>query len=214
MSDKKKNIKNQEKDDQTETEFGKSMATTIPQSIRILVSIFIGILTISIIALYTYLIICNPNYIDPSKFGIPELFLGSITILVLINIPWNKLGIRIKKIGNIELEQVVIAQSEDSSQGLADLQKQINELQRKSEPGKQTEENKLDNAIIEFLSLNETTAFSPLRIKFKGKREGIEEFKSEELTTEQIRESLRRLLSENKVVTRISQKGNTIYKIK
>ena len=42
--------------------------------------------------------------------------------------------------------------------------------------------------------------------------EGFEDFKNHGI--QEIRESLRRLLSQNKVVTKVSKKGNTIYRIK
>jgi hypothetical protein len=202
-------------------EFDNGHDFELPKSTRLLIGIPILLLILSLLMIYIYLILCDPGYIDPAKYGLPSILISSIAILFATNIPWNKLGFRIKKIGMIELEQVVKGQAKNNSKELADLQKQIDDLKTKLQSNETVnatvndlfEDNPLDQLIIKFLSQYNQWAFSALRIKKWGaQRTGFEEFN--EYGLDDIRECLRRLLSKGQVVTRISKKGNTIYRIK
>ncbi|MEH0157317.1 hypothetical protein V6R21_24600 [Limibacter armeniacum] len=159
------------------------------------------------------IIVCNPGHIDPEKFGLPTTLIALIVILIVINLPWDKMGFRVKKIGMIELENVVKTQARGNSKELADLQRQIDELKAKLPEKTEDNDSSLDDLVTKFLNQYSQWAFSALRIKKWGAlQSGFEGLKNYE--TQEIRESLRRLLSKNIVVTRISKKGNTIYKIK
>ncbi|VVV02580.1 hypothetical protein [Mesonia oceanica] len=198
-----------------EEELDENLSFTLPLVIRWLISIPAIILIFSIIGIYTYLIFCSPDYIDPEKFGLPSILTILIIILIVVNIPWDKMGFRIKKIGMIELENVVKTQARDNSKELADLQKQIDELKSKlinSNNDLEIDKN-LDNLVTQFLNQYSQWAFSASRIRRWGaQQKGFEDFKNHGI--QEIRESLRRLLSQNKVVTKVSKKGNTIYRIK
>ncbi len=197
-----------------EEEYDKDLNFELPKSIRLLISVPTVLLILLILGVYFYLIFCNPCYIDPEKFGFSLILTTLIAILIVINIPWGKLGFRIKKIGMIELENIVKVQAKDNSKELADLQKQIDDLKIKiNDPVEKIGDTDIDELVIKFLKQYSEWAFSGLRIKKWGaKQTGFEEFGKYE--PHEIRESLRRLLSKNKVLTRISKKGNTIYKIK
>ncbi|MGM0582242.1 MAG: hypothetical protein ACQETL_16305 [Bacteroidota bacterium] len=200
-----------------EEEFDKDLSFELPEAIRWVISIPTILLILFILGVYAYLIFCNPKYIDPNKFGLPSTLIVLIIILIAINIPWDKMGFRIKKIGMIELENVVKTQARGNSKELADLQQQIDELKSKlPQEGNELDtsrNNNLDTLVTKFLKQYSQWAFSALRIRKWGSQQtGFQDLKSYE--TQEIRESLRRLLSKNIVVTRISKKGNTIYKIK
>ncbi len=211
------NLGNGNNQDQNEKELETNDEFEIPQKTKILLSILPGLLVISIVGIYCYLLFCDPEYIEPSKFGLPEILLLSIALLTIINIPWTKLGVRIKRIGILELEKVVKTQANGNSQEFADLQEQIDILKKKispSSPSVADIENTLDEAILDFLRKYSNIAFSPLRIKNRGANENIDIFKSASTTTAKIRESLRRLLSQGKILSKVSKRGNTIFKIK
>jgi hypothetical protein len=201
--------------------FDKDIEFQLPKATKILFNIILIVLILLILTAYFYFILGTPQNIDPSKFGLSEIFIFLTIILAVINIPWGKMGIRIKKIGMLELEQVIKEQSSDNSIEFADLQKQIDELkeikientQNNINTVNKKNINELDNLILKFLEEHSNYAFSPLRIKnYGGELDGFEKLKN--VHTSEIRESLRRLLSKNKVETRISKKGNTIYIIK
>lgn len=163
-------------------EFGKDSDFEIPQKTKNWFNIIFGILLFLIICLYVYLIVCNPQYIEPAKFGLPELLIGCMIILSIINIPWSELGFRVKKIGIIELEQVVKGQAKSNSDELADLQKQIDILNQRinNKQNESTEtittnagstEKEIDRLVYEFLCNYKEWAFSALRIhNWGGKR--------------------------------------------
>lgn len=206
---------NQDHIDNPEEEFDKDLSFELPNAIRLTISILAILLIILILGVYAYLIFCEPDRIDPEKFGLPTSLVFLIVILIVINLPWDRMGLRIKKIGMIELENVVKTQARGNSKELADLQRQIDELKAKL-PKKANEldtDRELDDLVTKFLNRYSQWAFSALRIKKWGaSQSGFEGLRKYE--TQEIRESLRRLLSKNVVVTRISKKGNTIYKIK
>lgn len=208
-------MSDQNTNDTPEEELDKDLSFELPEAIRWMISIPAALLILFILGVYGYLIFCNPKYIDPDKFGLPSTLLILIIILIAINLPWSKMGFRIKKIGMIELENVVKTQARGNSKELADLQQQIDELKSKlpKEDKELDTDKNLDTLVTKFLRQYSQWAFSALRIRDWGSRQnGFEELKK--YKTKEIRESLRRLLSKNIVVTKISKKGNTIYKIK
>jgi hypothetical protein len=197
-----------------EEEIDKGVEFKMPFVTRLWISIPIGLLIVAILILYCYLIFC-PNGTDVSKFGIPEVLLLSITILTLVNVPWHNLGFRIKKIGIIELGEVVKGQAMSISEELADLQKQIDDLKinPNNSISRNDENSKLDTLIMQFLSKNKTIAYSASRIlNLSSQPENFIEI--EKYSIKDVRESLRRLLSSEKVTTKLSKRGNTLYKIR
>jgi hypothetical protein len=198
-----------------DTELDENLSFELPLSTRLLITIPAILLSLLIIGVYAYLIFCDPEYIDPEKFGFPAILIALILTIITINLPWNKLGFRIKKIGIIELENVVKGQAQNNSEELADLQKQIDELKSKLSTNQVelSEDNIPDEIVMKFLEKYSQWAFSALRIsKWGAKQSGFENLSNYQ--TEEIRESLRRLLSKKKVETRVSKKGNTLYIVK
>ncbi|SRX74752.1 hypothetical protein [Aequorivita antarctica] len=195
-----------------DTELDEDLSFELPESTRLIITIPAILVSLLIIGIYVYLIFCDPEYIDPEKFGFPAILIALVLTIIIINLPWNKLGFRIKKIGMIELENVVKGQAQNNSKELADLQKQIDGLRSKlsANPIGLIEDNSPDELVIKFLEQYNQWAFSALRIRKWGARQsGFENLSNYQ--TEEIRESLRRLLSKKKVETRVSKKGNTLY---
>lgn len=173
------------------------------------------ILILVILAGYTDLIFWNPNYLDPSKFGFPSLLGILIIILIAINVPWKKFGFRVKKIGSVELEQVMGGQAEGNAQQLGDLQAKIDELDDRLEHNsRMSVDGSIEDLVLSFLIKNERKAFSSTRIKTLIEEDESSDYSiSKPLELKKIRESLRRLLNKEKVITKVSEKGNTLYKI-
>ena len=81
---------------------------------------------------------------------------------------------------------------------------------RKGEPGK--EEPNDSDLIFDFLQEYSTWYFSPLRIQRWGSRQhGFSDLR--ELSTTKIRAILEQAEKEDKVATKLSRKGNPIYRI-
>lgn len=145
---------NKEKIPTRDLEFDEDLSFELSKSIRWTISIPSLFMVLCILAIYAYLILWNPEYIEPDKYGLPVLFISLILILIIVNLPWNKLGFRIKKIGMIELENVVKGQAQNNSKELADLQKQIDQLKLKIFPDienpfdPQTGRNRPDNRLM------------------------------------------------------------------
>ncbi len=185
----------------------------IPKNYRIVITILASLFSIFIISLYLYLIFCNPNYLDPGKFGLSTLLIFSLTLLLIVNLPWKKLGLRITKIGMIELAQTIKGQAKNVSKDIAELQVKIDEVGKKAGGTGIIEDNNLADLLIKFLTEYHSWSFSPLRIKNWGASKK-DYYSFNDHTLDQIKTELRRLLANDKVSTRISRKGNTLYRIK
>ena len=186
--------------------------TEIPVPFKVYITVIASIISIFIILLYVYLIFYNPNYLDPQKFGLSPLLIFFLTLLIFVNFPFERMGLRIKKIGMIELEAKVVGQAKDVSKEIADLQVKIDELAKgfSSNEKANIEDEDLRQLIIDLLKEYKRYAFSPSRIKNFGKwNKNYSVFDNYSL--EEIKVELRRLLANDIVSTRIGDKGNTLY---
>jgi hypothetical protein len=184
----------------------------IPSTIKLIITIASSVTILFIIGVYIYLIFRNPKYLDPQKFGLPTLLIFAFSVLLVVNLPWEKLGLRIKKIGMIELEEKIEVQAKDVSQEIAELQIKIDELEEKVLPIDNSVKTKLSEIICKFLSKYDAWAFSASRIKTWGaQQKGFESLHN--YTLSEIKTELRRLLAKGIVATRTSAKGNTLYKL-
>lgn len=180
-----------------------------PKNYKIWITIFTGILSILIFSIYFYLIFCDPKYLDPEKFGLSSLLIFTLTLLLIVNLPWSKFGMRIKKIGMIELEEKVNGQAKNVSKDIADLQIIIDEI--KTSNGLIEEKTELEDLLAKFLRCFKAWAFSPSRIRDWGStKDGFYDLNNYSL--EEIKTGLRRLLAKDIISTRISKKGNTLYR--
>lgn len=69
------------------------------------------------------------KYTNSKKSGFVLKLIRFMIILIAINMPWNKLGLRIKNIVIIEFEHV--DKTQENSEKLTDLQQQIDEMKMK-----------------------------------------------------------------------------------
>lgn len=184
------------------------------------------IVTIICIALIAFVVIYTLKYLDtpkelasPKELGLSGIFLFSISALFLVWVPWSKLGIRISKFGGIEFKEIVQEQASEHAEELSYLEDRIEALEaqiRKSDEmvsfTESFQEPNLRKLLIEFLTKYEEWAFSPSRIRAWGsKQQGFSALSSYDHPF--IRSTLQKMVSENILETRISKKGNTLYRV-
>jgi hypothetical protein len=171
-------------------------------------------------AVYTWKYLGAPKELaSPKELGLSGIFLFSVSSLFLVWVPWSKLGIRISKIGGIEFKEIVQEQASEHAEDLSYLEDRIEVLEarvRKSDEMVGIVENfkepELRSLLLEFLSKYKEWAFSPSRIRAWGsKQQGFSELSSYEHPF--IRSTLQKMVSENSLETRISKKGNTLYRV-
>lgn len=162
----------------------------------------------------------NPNVPpSPSQLGLPTIFVFSGAMLILLLIPWERLGLRLKRIAGFEFEQVVETQATEHAEELTEIEDRLASLEkavRDVHEGIQLEEMyyepELQERLLDFLTRYESTAFSPMRIRQWGaKQPGFERLATYDPAF--LRRTLRRLVAEGILETRISRKGNTLYRI-
>jgi hypothetical protein len=191
----------------------------IPDWLRWAVSI-ISIVLIFFCSIYAYKYLGHPNdYASPEDLGLSSLFLFSITALFLVWIPWSRLGIRISKIGGIEFKEIVQEQASEHAEELSYLEDRIESLEVQIRKVDDTsgltesfQEPELRKQLLKFLIKYKEWAFSPSRIRAWGsQQQGFSAFSNYEHPF--IRSTLQKMVSENVIETRISKKGNTLYRV-
>lgn len=157
----------------------------------------------------------------PNQIGASGLIIFSLSSLAIVWIPWRELGI--SKIGGLEFRDIVEGQASEHAEEIAYLQERIEILESQIsgvESGslaiKETtdfvQDDKLDELLLDFLGKHARWSFSPSRILAWGSnREGFESLSK--YNKYEIRYELQKLVMQNKLVTRVSQKGNTLYTV-
>jgi hypothetical protein len=131
------------------------------------------------------------------------------------------LGLSLKKFGPFEFERKLEGQSEEHIKDISALEDKIAQLEAamKASGGevKTTEiqptpdEKEMRDLIIKFLTEYEQWSFSPLRMETWGaQRSGYSKLAS---NSSLLRRLLRSLVSEGVLETRVSKKGNTLYRV-
>jgi hypothetical protein len=158
----------------------------------------------------------------PSELGLGTVLIFCLAGLALVLIPWDLLGLRLKKFGPLEFERVINTQKQEQSESLAHLQKQIDELRQAAGTKLATASvatpivpSKVDLPAFlkKFFANYPRRFFSPFTIKSWGGRQP--EFKElASFEKEDITQALLSMLAKNEVQTKISKKGNTLYGIR
>lgn len=156
---------------------------------------------------------------SPQDLQLGNVMIAALAILVLAVVPWQKLGLRIRKIGAIEFDRVVSTQANEYAEEfseqrtrIVELEKMVHALDDTSETSKYFAAQNLRPLVIEFLNAFQPTAYSPRRIREWGARQrGFERLKDYEQGM--IRRILQDLVAEGRLATRVSRLGNTLYKV-
>lgn len=192
----------------------------LPKWIKIITaSICIIILSTSVFLMWKY-VEAPQQYASPKELQLVNLIIFSLSILILVLVPWNKMGIRIRKIGTVEFDRVVSGQARENAEEFAELRARIEELEGRTdgmdEINSITEHFsgiELRPLLLKFLKSYEPKAYSPLKIyKWGSRQSGFEKLSNH--SQGMIRKILQNLVVDGEVSTRVSRLGNTLYKIK
>jgi hypothetical protein len=206
--------------EQPEEELGSTSSNfEIPGLLKLVVTLSSSVLIIVCVCLTYKYIEAPEQYASPKDLGLNSIFLFSIVALFVIWIPWEKLGIRISKIGGIEFKEIVQEQASEHAEELSYLEDRIESLEahirnddRITELTENFQEPQLRVQLIEFLTKYNKWAFSPSRIKAWGsQQQGFSGLSAYEHPF--LRSTLQKMVSEKLLETRISKKGSTLYRI-
>jgi hypothetical protein len=199
------------------------LSVSNPFRLPILLKVTVTLISISMITLcvwFTWIYIEQPKaFAPPSDFGVPTILAISITGLIVVWVPWAKLGLRITKIGGVEFEQVLNTQASEHAEELSYLAEQIESLEDRVRQNDEVAEmhemlqgNDLQDLLLRFLRHYSPTAFSPRRIRIWGsKQPGFEALGHYDF--QNIRSTLQKMQTDNLVSTAISKQGSTLYKL-
>lgn len=176
-----------------------------------------GVLSITLTACVSiivgYLVMEKPQW-EPAKFDLISLVIFCFLGVAVCLLPWERYRVDVRKIGPFEFRQALSTQAEERESELAEVWKRIKELEQlipQEHAGETDSQNKQPNFLTEhlqgFLANNETVAYSPLRIKNLQKETfGLYD-------TSDIRGALRGMVADGTVETKVSKKGNTLFRI-
>jgi hypothetical protein len=192
-------------------------AFTVPASLRKAALWVIGTIFVLLSVLLVLNFVDTGEDKDPSKMEIVYLLVGFGIAFGICNLEWEKFQFRITKIGPVEFHNIVSAQAEERDAALNEvgqhikkLEKQIRESALKANipaPEMKSSSEDLKKELAEFLMANSHAAYSPLRIR------NMQHDKFAEYEVADIHRALREMVAEGTVTTRVSQKGNTLYRM-
>lgn len=201
----------------------------IPIWLRLAAVIVLSLLLAFSIALFVRYLISPTNGLEPSKVGLGNLIIFCLLGILFFLVPWEDFGLRIRKFGPFEFEQILNGQAEEHIDEVNDLRVRISRLEAKlnvkrtadesvedsvddSQDASQQRSEELQDRLLKFLRDHEKYAFSPARISIWGqKQKGFTELK--DCTIDEIRRLLQSMVAREKLVTRISKNGNTLYRV-
>lgn len=210
------NDKDENVDEQPLSQFD---TLVLPFWYKLLFGLMFGIVSLICGGLYVAYILSPKDIPSPSDLQLGSVFIFSSAIFLLLSTPWPKLGLRINKIGPIEFERVINAQNREHIEEISELRQLLNEVDAKvrgsddiSSVSEHMASIDLRPLVIDFLSQNSPTAYSPLRIQQWGaKRSGFEKLSSYKLSN--VRKVLQDMAAEGLLETTVSKLGNTLYRI-
>ncbi len=179
------------------------------------------IFSVSLIAYYLAFIFHGAT-VSPKDLELSNLLLFSVASFLFFSIPWHKLGLSLKKFGPLEFERKLEGQSEEHIKNISELENKIAELEAAiAASGHQVqvsaiqptpEEQEMRDLIVKFLTNFKQWSFSPSRMESWGAEQpGYSKLAG---NPSLLRRLLRSLVSEGVLETRVSKKGNTLYRIK
>ncbi|WP_415883804.1 hypothetical protein ACMXYN_04645 [Neptuniibacter sp. PT8_73] len=159
------------------------------------------------------------TFASPKELGVSSVFLFFTTLLILIWIPWEKLGLKITKIGGIEFKEIVAEQASENAEEFGYFENRIEFLEQKVHSMNEVDQlmesfhnPELKNLLLDFLTKYQKWSFSPSRIVAWGaQQQGFSALSNYE--HRRVKSALQTMLTENLVETRLSKKGNTLYRI-
>lgn len=191
----------------------------ISNSAKVILSIFSLMVMLGCVYLVYRYIEAPEVSASPQELGVSSVFLFFTTLLILIWIPWEKLGLKITKIGGIEFKEIVAEQASENAEEFGYLENRIEFLEQKVHAMNQLDQvvesfrnPELKNLLLKFLTKYKKWSFSPSRIITWGaQQQGFSDFSKYE--HRRVKSELQSMLTENLVETRLSKQGNTLYRV-
>ena len=200
---------------------GDDSSFEIPKWLRVSLSILLSIILLASFSIYGATIFGFIT-LDPSKLGLSNLIIFSILGLCVFLIPWHEYGLKLRKFGPFEFEQILTTQAKEHADEISELRGRIKLLEglaqndvavstvAKQMPLK-TEDGTLRDLILKFLESHSKWAFSPSRIVSWGaKQQGFDVLGTYKSSV--VRRELQGMVADGYIETRISKKGNTLYR--
>lgn len=159
--------------------------------------------------------------VKPSELGLGTALIFCLACLVMVLVPWGMFGLHVKKIGPLEFREVISTQKKEQSESVTFLQNQIDQLKAAFEKKmgspvdaessfRPTPSIALSFIVEKFLRNYPGRFFSPFKVKSWGSEQaGFEQLGS--FSTAEITQALLTMLAANRVRTKLSRKGNTLY---
>lgn len=203
----------------------------LPRWIKYILSAALLVGAIMCVILF-YMFITGATTASPKDLGLVTIFIFIVTILGIAWVPWDKLGLKIKKIGVVEFEDIVTTQHTEHKDDIANLYKRIKELEQintnmasrckehklaldhaSCPVGKCTSEDEINVLLMQFLTKWPKHKFSSTRIlNWGSKQPGFADITKYDITV--IRCALHDMVKQKKLKTSISEQGNTLYQIR
>lgn len=160
-----------------------------------------------------YLHIVGVVATTPSNLSLATIFMFASGVIAVVWTPWDKLGLRVKKVGLFEFEHIVEAQRKDHHEDINHLYKRIRMIEKALSDGQVSEEEALRPMIYDLLTKYAGYKFSSVRIlRWGSKQSGFEEIGNHDITV--IRCALHELVNEDWVTTTVGETGATLYQVR
>lgn len=185
-----------------------------------------GLVTLGSVCIVGFCIYCYFSYLrshegfpSPGDLGLGGLLAFAVAAAGVVLTPWSALGLRVTKIGGIEFKDVVRGQAKEHFEDLNYLHNRIEKLENSIRKLDDTaavtehfEEDKLSELLGDFLKAYRKYSFSPSRVSAWGSRQkGFGDLSKYDVPF--IRNTLQKMVSNGEAETRISRKGNTLYRV-
>lgn len=159
------------------------------------------------------------HFVSPSELGVSQLILAGVGILLIALAPWKAMGLRLRKVGMFEFDRVISGQAAEHAEEMTELRTRLDELESRARGlddlapiSEHLEDVELAPLLAKFLDEHRSLAISPLRIREWGSRQpGYEKLAQAQVSS--IRRILQKFVAEGRAVTRVSERGNTLYKV-
>lgn len=187
----------------------------LPPHIRIIgfiVSTILSVFSLAYIVGFTFRYFTVP----PNDIGLDNLLLFTLASLIFFGVPWGQLGFSIKKLGPIEIERKLKGQSQEHLTNISLIEDRLQVLEDNLDSSTINDNSALyetdlsmSDEVLKFLKQYNRWSFSPLKMeKWWDERKEYKIFKDK---PDALRRTLRKLVANNQVDTKISKRGNTLY---
>lgn len=175
--------------------------------------------SVVLIAYYVAYIVGVANA-SPRELGLSNLLLFFLLCFLFFAVPWHQLGWALRRFGPMEFERKLEGQSRERILEIAALEERIAELESAVRQDKGTAAimapgdplESLQEQVIAFLREHDQQAFSPGAVERQcAKEPGYASLADDPIA---LRRTLRRLVAEDRVVTRVSENGETLFRIR